>query len=236
MKQVLHVWTIGKRSMQADSRRIESNQLGPHERLKETVIKHIEKPFRKPIAEHTQKVFDLIQRQIARVDRPIVFDSCCGVGDSSRTLAKEFPDHWVIGIDKSENRLSRERAGSDPDNLILARADLNDFYRLAHKAGWQFDRHYILYPNPWPKSEHLGRRWHGAPVFPYIVKLGGVLELRSNWKLYLEEFAAALQLLGQVADLKSFTPETFMTPFEKKYYESGQTLWRLTSGVSQVEP
>ncbi len=219
--------------MQADSRRIESNQLGPHERLQETVIKHIEKPFRKPIADHTQQVFDDIQRQITSAELPIVFDSCCGVGDSSRILAKRFPNHWVIGVDKSENRLNRERAGDDPENLILARADLNDFYRLAHMAGWQFDRHYVLYPNPWPKSEHLGRRWHGAPVFPYIPKLGGVLELRSNWKLYLEEFAIALGVLEKVSELQSFEPETFMTPFEKKYHESGQTLWRLTSELSK---
>ena len=75
--------------------------------------------------------------------------------------------------------------GKLPRNLILMRADLNDFYRLAADAGWRLARHFILYPNPWPKSVHLKRRWHGAPVFPYMLRLGGVMELRSNWKLYL---------------------------------------------------
>lgn len=219
--------------MQTSSRRIESNQSGPHERLQETVLKHAEKPFLKPVADHTQYVFDKIQSQLEGLKRPIVFDSCCGVGDSSRALANEYPDHWVIGIDKSENRLAREREGDHPENLIMARADLNDFYRLAHSAGWQFDRHYILYPNPWPKSAHLGRRWHGAPVFPFMVALGGQLELRSNWKLYLEEFGIALGLLDHVSELTEFEPEKYLTAFEKKFHESGQPLWQLTVNLLQ---
>ena len=217
--------------MQAKSRIVESNQTGPHERLRETVEKHLAHPFRKPIADHTKRVFEEIEARVAIENRPIVFDACCGVGDSSRALAKEFPDRWVIGIDKSESRITRERTDETLENLIMARADLNDFYRLAASAGWRFDRHYILYPNPWPKSVHLGRRWHGAPVFPTIVELGGQLELRSNWKLYLEEFAIALDIAGKPSKLGQFEPKTFLTPFEKKYHDSGQQLWQLASAL-----
>ena len=59
----------------------------------------------------------------------------------------------------------------------------------------QFKSTLFLYPNPWPKKKHLGRRWHGAPVFPALVKLGGELEMRSNWQTYLDEFALALACL-----------------------------------------
>lgn len=215
--------------MRQQSRIVETNQIGPHERLVETVRKHLKSPFLKPIADHTRRVFDGIEQTVSNARQPILFDACCGVGDSSRALAKEFPDHLVIGIDKSESRITRERVGQDPENLILARADLNDFYRLANEASWRFDRHYILYPNPWPKSVHLGRRWHGAPVFPAIIALGGRLELRSNWKLYLDEFAIALNEAEVSSEIAGFTPETFLTPFEKKYHESGQPLWKLTA-------
>ena len=217
--------------MEATSHIVTSNQLGPHERLGETVRKHIEKPYLRPIANHTQQVFDRVQEQLTSSARPLILDACCGVGDSSRLLAKQFPDHWVIGIDKSESRLSRERTEAHPENLILERADLNDFYRLAHAAGWKLDRHYILYPNPWPKAAHLGRRWHGAPVFPVMLQLEGLLELRSNWKLYLEEFQLALKIAGRDAVLEQFVPKTYLTPFEKKYHESGQALWRLLAGA-----
>lgn len=217
--------------METRSRIVKTNQQGPHERLAETVQKHLKHEFRRPIADHTRCAFDKVQEKLIANKRPLVFDSCCGVGDSSRLLATEFPDHWVVGVDKSGHRLSRERAEKDPANLILMRADLNDFYRLAVEAGWKPERHYILYPNPWPKAVHLGRRWHGAPVFPAMVKLGGCLELRSNWKLYLEEFQIALRIAGHQSRLKAFQPDRFLTPFEKKYHESGQPLWRLQANL-----
>ncbi len=91
-------------------------------------------------------------------------------------------------------------------------------------------RHYLLYPNPWPKSAHLKRRWHGHPVFPHLLALGGELEARSNWRLYLEELAAALALAGITA---SVTPvadtEETLTDFEEKYRLSGHQLWRLSA-------
>jgi len=155
-------------------------------------------------------------------------------------LAAVFLDHWIIGVDKSESRITRERPkkqsgerpGALPDNLILMRADLNDFYRLAAAAGWRLMRHYILYPNPWPKSVHFKRRWHGSPVFRHMLQLGGVMELRSNWKLYLEEFAAALRVAGHESKIGTFDAAEPITPFERKYRDSGQDLWQLTAELS----
>ncbi|PCI61770.1 MAG: SAM-dependent methyltransferase [Kordiimonadales bacterium] len=217
----------------ANSRSVETNQLGPHAQLEKTVRRHLAHPFLKPIADHTRQAFLLAQDRIASTNaRPIILDSCCGTGDSSRTLAAQNPSRWVVGVDKSASRLNRERQDEPLENLIFLRADLNDFYRLASAAGWQLERHYILYPNPWPKSVHMGRRWHGSSVFPDIVKLGGVLELRSNWKLYLEEFQIALEIAGHKGGLKSFEPESFLTLFEKKFHESGQPLWRMVAKLS----
>ena len=214
--------------MQQPSRTIISNQTGVHDNLVATVKKHLKHAFLKPVHPRSQEAFESISAMLTTIDRPLILDSCCGVGVSSRALAKEFPNHWVVGVDKSAKRLAKEQAEQDPDNLILVRADLNDFYRLAAEAGWVPERHYILYPNPWPKSQHLMRRWHGSPVFKDIVALGGRLELRSNWKIYLEEFQIALKVAGHASTLTSFDPEgQFLTPFEKKYHESGQDLWRL---------
>lgn len=214
--------------MEANSKKISSNQSGVHEALEKTVLKHLNSVFRKPISDHTLTAFENVTAQIAKAERPLVLDACCGVGDSSRALAAMFPNHWVVGVDKSASRLGRERTAS-PENLILVRADLNDFYRLAAAAGWRPTHHFVLYPNPWPKAEHLKRRWHGAPVFPDMLKLGGNLELRSNWRLYLEEFSAALTLAGHQSRVEPYVAEKTITPFEAKYKASGQALWRLTS-------
>ncbi|MCJ9429532.1 tRNA (guanine(46)-N(7))-methyltransferase TrmB [Kordiimonas marina] len=203
-----------------------------HEKLEETVRRHLSAPFLRPVADHTRAAFEAVEEKLATADRPLILDACCGVGDSSRVLAAQNPDRWVVGVDKSEDRLSRERVGDNPENLILIRADLNDFYRLAEDAGWRPERHYILYPNPWPKPGHLKRRWHGAPVFPSLIGLSGRLELRSNWKIYLEEFAAALRIAGYESTLEPFEATDPITPFERKYRDSGHTLWRLTAELA----
>lgn len=217
---------------EAQSRAIESNQTGPHERLAEVVSKHLRTISKRPVADHTRRAFETMQQWLAtRGSAPIILDACCGVGDSTRNLAVQFTDHLVVGVDKSIKRLSKERTAIEPSNMLLLQADLNDFYRLLVQAGVQIARHYILYPNPWPKAAHLGRRWHGAPVFSDIVKVKGPLELRSNWKLYLEEFQLALKVAGVASELQPLTPEPPISPFEAKYHASGQKLWRLTTHV-----
>jgi tRNA G46 methylase TrmB len=86
----------------------------------------------------------------------------------------------------------------------------------------------ISRPNPWPKKPQLARRWHGHAIFPTIVALAGAIECRSNWKTYIDEFAAALQQLTDLPVLtESYLPaESALTPFEEKYRASGHALWR----------
>ncbi|MCF2908922.1 SAM-dependent methyltransferase [Pseudoalteromonas sp. DL2-H2.2] len=214
----------------ANSRSITSNQAGLHEKLDEVVQKHLNTPFKKPIAAHTQQAFEQVNEKVQAYDGPIILDSCCGVGESTANLAKLHPDALVIGIDKSEHRLEKhdiEYKQTESGQYILVQADLNDFWRLACEANWQPTHHYLLYPNPWPKAKHLQRRWHGAAVFPYIVELGGQLELRSNWSTYVEEFARSLELAGKKAEISAYESDTAMTPFERKYWASGQHSTRL---------
>ena len=117
----------------AFSREIVTNQSGPHERLEETVKKHLSEPFKKPIADHTRAAFDLVSEKVANFSGPVILDSCCGVGDSSRLLAEKYPSHLVIGVDKSAKRLTKERGQGEQNNLFLVRADLNDFFP---SCGW----------------------------------------------------------------------------------------------------
>lgn len=214
----------------ANSRIPVSAQQGVHERLPELVARHLAEPFRKPINDYNQEAF---AASLADWDRhaPLIVDAGCGVGHSTIELARTFPDHWVIGVDQSQDRLSRRKPYPDamlPRNMVFVRADLVDYWRLVHAAGLRLARHYILYPNPWPKIGHLPRRWHGHPVFPYIAQLGGVLECRSNWSVYIAEFAQALeQVLGREVAWEAFEASSPLTPFERKYRDSGQTLYRL---------
>jgi tRNA (guanine-N7-)-methyltransferase len=224
--------------MKGNSRVPESAQHEIHRHLAALLARR-RTPFRKPCADYDRAAFaeSMARWRRAAPDAPLILDAGCGNGESSFALATRFPDHYVIGIDRSELRLRRcltaqaAFAGSPPGwppNLAFARADLTDYWRLLRDEGIRLARHYLLYPNPWPKIGHLARRWHGHPVFPTLLELGGVLECRANWCVYAEEFRFAVNALtGRKARCESFIPTSPLTPFERKYHASGHALYRV---------
>ena len=218
--------------MYANSSPIHSTQTGIHDQLVATVAKHARHVFQKPVMPYNRQAFDAsIAAWRDAGEQPLILDAGCGVGLSTLHLATQFPGHFVIGVDQSAHRLSRNTVwqGTVPLNMTRVRADLVDYWRLMQATGIRLARHYILYPNPWPKIGHLARRWHGHPVFPTVAALGGELECRSNWPIYIEECAAALtQLTSQEVRCERYLPSQAITPFEQKYINSGHALWRCT--------
>ena len=215
--------------MSGNSRLIASAQDGPHRDLDELVRRHLAHPFRKPILDYNRVALaaGLAARDQWQPGAPLILDAGCGVGWSTQRIAERFPDHFVLGVDQSLDRLARGKPAKMPENALLLRADLVDFWRLLAENGIRLARHYNLYPNPWPKIGHLARRWHAHAVFPVWKELGGALECRSNWHIYIEEMAQALSLLsGQAVAAEPYVTADPMTPFEKKYLASGHQLWR----------
>jgi len=222
-----------RRSTEHRIRIVTSNQAGIHENLLDELVKHQNSSFRKPIADHTQKAFESVFNQLSQHNVPIIFDSGCGTAHSTRHIAKLHPDSLVIGIDRSKMRLGKEYDDALPENALTVQADLVDFWRLARQENWQLQKHFILYPNPYPKSIHLKRRWHAHPLFPTILALGGILELRSNWKTYVDEFAFSLNHAGySQAETQIYTPDEPWTLFEKKYHTAKQVLYRCTANLN----
>ncbi len=168
-----------------------------------------------------------------RGEAPLILDSGCGTGASTLQLAAARPDASVLGIDQSRERLQRGGlAGEDfaalADNAALMRAPLEDVWRLLAADGVRVERHLLWYPNPWPKAAQLRLRWHGHPVFPVLLQLGGEIDLRSNWLVYVEEFAQAVRFFGWQTVQDEIGPDSLpVTPFERKYRDSGHRLWRL---------
>lgn len=86
--------------------------------LKKIVVKHCASLPRflgkKPIARHTQEAYDQVMKEIDLItsgkdnmETDIILDSGCGTGRSSILLGEQYPNHIVIGIDRSFVRLSR---------------------------------------------------------------------------------------------------------------------------------
>ena len=194
--------------------------------LKKIVQKHCKSLNRfvdnKPIALHTKAAFDKIYPHVDPTKK-VILDSGCGTARSTRLLGELYPDHTIIGIDRSFVRLNQNTAskegeimkerennygddnedGDDEEskrsfqavssNVLLVRAELTDFWRCCLNTEWDITHHFILYPNPYPKKNRLKRRFYAHPSFPIILKIGGEITLRSNWEGYLKEFAMSVE-------------------------------------------
>jgi tRNA G46 methylase TrmB len=235
-------------------RSVTSNQIDIYKNLEAVVRKYAATTFLRPVADHTREAFDKASdfvrsfygsRATGRLD--LVLDSGCGTGESTLHLARKFPNVPVIGIDKSAVRLSKagnERqlevsAGAScdvPANAFWGRAELLDFWRLALdrvQAGeWNVLHHALYYPNPWPKESEANRRFHLHPIFPVLMRLSPVTELRTNWEIYAREYKEAARIAGDClslnvsAECSAFSPENPETAFERKYQTAGQELYR----------
>ena len=257
---------------------VTSNQETIHKDLEKVVRKYARTTFLRPIADHTRDAFAEAEEFVrkfygksAPVPSPVILDSGCGTGESTIHIARRYPNIPVIGIDKSGMRLTKagnpaQTAGEDvPPNAFWIRAELLDFWRLALErvqAGeWTIPYHAVYYPNPWPKQSEATRRFHMHPIFPTLLALGNVTELRTNWEIYAREFAEAARIAtkelyrfpalrfeddkveinkgdsraraGMTITCESFDPENPETAFERKYKDAGQKLWRVVVALPQ---
>lgn len=231
----------------SQARSITSNQIAVHDDLHKLLARHKANEFKRPIAQHTQQAFCAMLEWLGTYNGDVILDACCGVGESTINIAAEYPEAKVIGVDKSTARLEKHRSyvdkvygttisPSSDSNYLLIQADLHDFWRLFvayienEKPTWKVIKQFILYPNPYPKKAQLGKRWHASAIFPFIVKLCPNIEVRSNWLIYLEEFAQAAVFYNLEPKLEAIlnsVTSTAYTPFERKYQEAGQTCYKL---------
>ena len=207
-------------------------------RVEALLDRHLRAPYKYPVAppgetDEIDASATLIQLKNAQARGcPIILDAGCGTGESSAELARIRPDHLVLGVDRSEHRLLKGRnqtTGADPINLQFQRADLVRLWLRADEIALRFDRLYLFYPNPYPKPGQLQRRWYGHSIFPALLSGATCIEIRTNWRIYAEEFAHAAQYCGCTGVVvEPFHTERPTTAFERKYAASGHALWRVS--------
>ena len=229
--RVVRTLNQSKTSMNIDkSGLVNSSQTGVHPHLEKQLRRHLKVPWLQPFHLPTVEVYRQLENTgVLSAGQPIILDSGCGTGKSTQRLAELWPRYIVIGVDRSHVRLARSGVNSSffrNGNCILLRAELTTFWRLMVKDGHTPERNFLFYPNPSPKPGHLSRRWHGHPVFPQLLCLGGEIELRCNWEIYALEFARAVNFVsGANVEIEKFQPESGISPFEQKYLERGQPLF-----------
>jgi tRNA G46 methylase TrmB len=217
-----------------------STQQEVHPGLEACVRKHLESPWLQPLHRPSQDAWQLLDKHgIFFGGQPLILDSGCGTGKSTRRLARLFPGHIVIGVDQSSSRLAKSGMQSNflrLGNCVLLRAELATFWRLLLENNIKPERNFLFYPNPWPKPGHLSRRWHGHPVFPQLLALGGEIEMRCNWEVYAREFAMATGIAtGAEPEVNKIQSKDAVSPFEQKYLERGQSLYSVHIPIGQTQ-
>lgn len=214
---------------------VDSSQASVHPNLERQVRRHLQSRWMQPLHRPSTETYASLKESGALLEgAPLILDSGCGTGASTRRLALQFPASTVIGVDQSQARLAKSGLNQGflrEGNCILLRAELATLWRLLKRDGVTLQRHYLLYPNPWPKPGHLSRRWHAHPVFPHMLALGGEIEMRCNWEIYAREFALAVSLAtGADLSLEPFQAAQGISPFEQKYLQRGQELFVVRAG------
>lgn len=216
--------------MYGNSLAVVSSQQGMHPRLLDQARRHRQHPWQPPLPAHAERSFALVAPLLEAAPLRLL-DCGVGSGESALGWARARPEALVIAIDQSAHRLRGRLAGGADvaveGNLVWWRTDAPLAWLQLARAGLRFAAQRWLYPNPWPKGDHLARRWYGHPAFVHALALGGDFELRANWQLYALEMQAVLAVHGVDAQIGAFVPDPPITAFERKFHASGHTLWRL---------
>ena len=174
-------------------------------------------------------------------DVPIDLEIGCGVGLHPILYATKNPGRVLIAIEHTKTRFSkfRNRLQHHPHikNIIPIHEDAVLWVSkilLEHSV----DKIFLLYPNPYPKARHLNKRWYAMPFMSCLLsklKIQGTLTIATNEKFYgegaFEYFTSywELELKDREVIQKKTHPEYApRSHFEKKYFERGDNLYRLT--------
>ena len=213
----------------------QGDRLHPH--LDDMAKKHMDHEYQRPFHAVSVDAFKRFYAYALKLDRPIILDAGCGTGVSTVHLARLYPDHLVVGVDRSLSRLSKSsfsfEAGEDDlhKRVYFLRADLVDVYQMLLIDPLPIEKHYLFYPNPYPKAKHMKRRWHGHPIFPQLLQIAPYHELRSNWLLYLKECAYVVAIIEPKTacslDVLS-KHKAAISRFEHKYQQCNAPCYRLS--------
>jgi tRNA G46 methylase TrmB len=164
---------------------------------------------------------------------PLILDTGCGVGLSTLHLAAQYPDHFVIGIDQSADRLARNTHwdGPEPANLCFVRADLVDYWRWHTKPGCVRRGTTCSTPIPGPRSATCPGAGKAIRCFPHRGAGRPARVPQQLAHLCRRVHIALNQLTAGVSTPRPQQPDQPITPFERKYLASGHALWRVVADL-----
>jgi tRNA (guanine-N7-)-methyltransferase len=160
---------------------------------------------------------------------PLHVDLGCGDGSFLCEMAQQFPKQNFLGIDRLTKRVQKVRRRAEKiENVHVLRADTLFTVRyLLPKCS--VDTFYLLFPDPWPKRRHQGRR-----IFTrdFLDGLGGALENHGTVRVATDQldYFHHIERLCRAHRHFEVVYETDVLPlsrFERKFREQALPIYRL---------
>ncbi|MCC5996238.1 MAG: tRNA (guanosine(46)-N7)-methyltransferase TrmB [Oceanicaulis sp.] len=117
--------------------------------------------------------------------------------------AQRHPGTGFIGIEPFLNGVAKALAGIEDHgltNVRVKRADARD--EIERMPDGAFDRIYLLFPDPWPKTRHAKRRFVQPDTARHLARLlrpGGLLRVATDVRAYADH---ALPILLETPGLQ----------------------------------
>src|SRR5436190_3933972 len=171
--------------------------------------------------------FDRIFSHFASVE----IDLGCGVGTFLTAMARENPEHNFLGIERLLGRVRsvcRKVARLDLKNARILR--MQSDYAITHLLpSGSVTTFHLLFPDPWPKRRHHGRRVFTPEFVSSIHRAliaGGLFHVATDHADYFHQIGrviAATDIFVISREQNHFPP----TSFEQKYVARGLSIHRL---------
>jgi tRNA G46 methylase TrmB len=175
--------------------------------------------------------------------KPVWLEIGAGSGGFFVPLARHYPGHQLIAIERCRHRsrrLVRKAAKSGLENVAAFRG--NAVPAVVHGIPDEsVDRLYILYPCPFPKTSQRKNRWYLHPAmahFRRILKRDGLLVWASDQEFYIQEAKLACERFYQLRTLHcaALTPNPYneldkfpggRSKFERSFLAQGLPCYEL---------
>ena len=162
---------------------------------------------------------------------PLEMDLGCGDGAFLAALAQENPAHNFLGIERLLGRVRsvcRKVARLDLKNARILR--MQSDYAITHLLpSGSVTTFHLLFPDPWPKRRHHGRRVFTPEFVSSIHRAliaGGLFHVATDHADYFHQIERVIA----ATDIFAISREQYHFPstsFEQKYAARGLSIHRL---------